>query len=215
MNVQIAGQPSSSFNSHNPLLHINILDVPPNLHADLNWLASPVPPGGWQGGRRPAGGPQRCGASAWPGKGFWEMAETALLPKSPDEVLLDEVDHRQHAAAGERWGAAGGALGFLRSTAGRTVRHQTSVSTMRMFSFLDRSWTAPPPTPLATVPQCSWWTNEWMNEWILNSASSCTRTYCSTLWPIIDSTYLLLAPEECRYFPSVPALCLSSPFFFG
>lgn len=74
------------------------------LHIDLNSLTSllPFPLGGWQGGRWPAGRCQWCGACARQSEGFWEVAEAAVFSESVDEVLLGQMDHCQHAAAGQR-----------------------------------------------------------------------------------------------------------------
>lgn len=65
----------------------------------------PFPPGWWQGGRWPAGRCQWRGAHARQSKGFWEVAKATLLTESPDEVLLGQMDYRQHAATGQRWEA--------------------------------------------------------------------------------------------------------------
>lgn len=64
----------------------------------------PLSPGGWQGGRwQPAGRCQRRRACTGQSEGFWEVAEAAVLSESSDEVLPGEMDHRQHAATGQRW----------------------------------------------------------------------------------------------------------------
>lgn len=60
-------------------------------------------PGGWQGGGWPAWRCQRRGASAGQSQELGEVAEAALLSESSDEMLLSQVDHRQHAASGQRW----------------------------------------------------------------------------------------------------------------
>lgn len=111
------------------------------------------------------------------------MAEAALLPKSADEVLPGQVDHRQHAAAGQRWGASCEKV-WLRSLS-RTHSSIICLANLIFFSvnpYLNNLFTPP---PLSAV-DCPWVHR--LHEWV----DKCSSIFCwsSSIGLYLDSDSL-------------------------